>query len=77
MSFPAEVRAEMGRQNIKPQEIADRAGLSPSQVSRKITTEQRSLDIDEAILIGDALGVPAWELLRRATQTRVPGGDVA
>lgn len=66
MSFPAEVRAEMGRQNVKPQELAEKAGIAPSQVSRKITNEQRVLDIDEAVAIGNALGVPAWELLRRA-----------
>lgn len=69
MSFPAEVRAEMGRQNVRPQELAERAGLAPSQISRKITNEIRALDIDEAVSIGEALGIPAWELLRRATET--------
>lgn len=70
MSFPAEVRAEMGRQNIKPAALADMAGLSESHISRKITRELTALSVDEAVALGDALGVPAWELLRRASEAK-------
>lgn len=66
MSFPAEVRAEMGRQNLKPAALAEMSGVAEATISRKITREQRALTIPEALQIAEALNVPAWELMRRA-----------
>lgn len=66
MSYPAEIRAEMGRQGIKPSELAERAKMSPATISRKVTAETRDLSMTEALALAEALDVPAWELMRRA-----------
>lgn len=68
MSFSAEVRAEMGRQGISPSTLAKRSGVSESTISRKISNEMRALRADEMEAVSAALGVPSWELMRRAEE---------
>lgn len=70
MSFPAEVRAEMGRQQLSNRAIAEKSGIHEAQISRKVVREERDLSLGEAIALGEAVGVPAWELLRRASLTQ-------
>lgn len=72
MSFPAEVRAEMGRQGMRPVELAKKLGVAESTVSRKIQTETTPISLEDSVAIARALGVPVWELMRRAeTSERV------
>ena len=66
MSFPAEVRAEMGRQQLSNRALAEKSGIHEAQISRKVVREERDLSLGEAIALGQAVCVPAWELLRRA-----------
>lgn len=73
MSFPAEVRAEMGRQRISNQALSERSGLHEAQVARKIAREERDLSLSEAEAVGRAVGVPAWELMRRASESPEAG----
>ena len=66
MNLPAEVRAEMGRQNIRPAHLSELSGINEATISRKVTNEIRTLDLAEAEALAQALGVPLWELMRRA-----------
>lgn len=66
MDFPAEVRAEMGRQGMRAQTLAEKSGLSETQISRKITRESSPITLEESILFANALGLPLSELMRRA-----------
>lgn len=68
MSFSAEVRAEMGRQGIRPTQLAKASGISEATISRKITNETRYLNFHEAAAIANVLGVPTWELLKRSEE---------
>lgn len=70
MSFAAEVRAEMGRQQMSPSDLSRTSGISKATVSRKVTREQTDLYLREVGAISSALGVPAWELMRRATDNQ-------
>lgn len=58
----AEIRAEMGRQQIRQGELADRIGRSQVWVSRRLSgaREMSLTDLDE---IAEALDVPAEQLL--------------
>lgn len=68
-SFASEIRAEMGRQSVGVTELAERSGISRQQINLKIQREERVLNSDEMSALSTALGIPAWELLRRATET--------
>lgn len=69
-SFEAETRAEMARQNIGASRLAELSGISRQQINLKVQREKRRLNGDEMNAIGTALGVPAWELMRRAAETQ-------
>lgn len=69
--FPAEVRAEMSRQGIRPVNLSKKSGLNESAVSRKIMSGTRKLSLDEVVAISRALGIPAWELMRHAESQEV------
>lgn len=73
MNLPSEVRAEMGRQNIRPARLAKISGVNEATISRKITNETRPLDLTEAEALAGALGVPLWQLMQRATDNEGVG----
>ena len=56
-SVAAEIRAEMARQQVSQQHIADALGVSRQAVSRRITGEV-PWDIAEMSKVAAALGVP-------------------
>lgn len=60
----------MGRQQLSNRAIAEKSGIHEAQISRKVVREERDLSLGEAIALGEAVGVPAWELLRRASLTQ-------
>lgn len=65
-SLPAtvagEVRAEMARQQINQQRVADALGFSRQALSRRITGEV-PFDVAELEKIADLLGVPVARLI--------------
>ena len=60
-----EIKTEMRKQNCSQRELAKRANLTHSNVSRKINAE-RKLTVDELRQIAKALKISPVELLRRA-----------
>lgn len=80
MNIASEIRAEMGRDQISATELAKKAGISFSSMRRKVLDESRAINTDELSKIARALGVPTWELVRRAEEagnqaTLKKGGD--
>lgn len=61
----AEVRAEMARQGISQQALADRLGWLQNRLSRRITDGKTSVPFTVAELasVADALGVPLSRFL--------------
>lgn len=72
MTIASEIRAEMGRDQISATELASKAGISFSSMRRKVLDESRAINTDELSKIARALGVPAWELMRRAEESNIP-----
>lgn len=58
----AEVRAELARQGISQQVLADRLGWTQMRVSRRITTTV-PFTVIELVAIAAALGVPLAQFL--------------
>lgn len=65
MSVAAEIRAELARQNKTVQDLSEQMGVryEPLRVRINGAIDMRTADLEA---ISAALGVPAWELLRRA-----------
>lgn len=61
----AEVRAEMARQQINQQTLAQRLGRSQQWLSRRVTGEV-PFDVADLSALSDALGVGPIDLLGRA-----------
>ena len=72
MTIASEIRAEMGRDQISATELASKAGISFSSMRRKVLDESRAINTDELLKIAQALGIPAWELMRRAEESDTP-----
>ena len=62
-----EIRAEMTRQQLNPSEVSERCDLSSRQLRRRLSGEVE-MTVGEAMEIAGAIGVPLFELLRRADQ---------
>lgn len=67
--FSAELRAAMARNRVSANKLADSTQLSISTINR-LTNARRSPTLGELRRIGDALDVPAWELVRRAEEAQ-------
>ncbi|MDN6428427.1 MAG: helix-turn-helix transcriptional regulator [Propionibacterium sp.] len=67
MDIASEIRAEMGRRNVGPSEIAESTGINRKRISNTINSH-REPTLTELVEIGEALGVPAWEILRRTQE---------
>ncbi|WP_146032368.1 helix-turn-helix domain-containing protein [Actinomyces qiguomingii] len=65
MSVASEIRAEMARRGITGTALADEVSLKRPYLSLRLN-EHADLKVGELVAIGDALGVPGWELLRRS-----------
>lgn len=78
--FVAEIRAEMGRQQVSGSELARRCGVPQPYVSRRLTLKT-PMDIDDMELFAHALGKPVSavmaeaEALAREADTPVNGVD--
>ncbi|MGV9181843.1 helix-turn-helix domain-containing protein [Arcanobacterium canis] len=59
----ATIRAEIARRNMEDKELAKRAGLAPSTLSRRLKGKGKPLDIDEIAAIADVFGLEAWQLV--------------
>ena len=64
-SLRGEVRAEMARQGITRQTLADRTDISVWAIGRALSG-QRDFSLTEVLSIAAALGLPASELVARA-----------
>ena len=69
IGIASEIRAECARQRMTFTDLADRSGLHPMTISRKIGTGQRQLKIGEFIAISRALHVPPSEFFSRIEQS--------
>ncbi|CED90589.1 helix-turn-helix domain-containing protein [Actinomyces succiniciruminis] len=65
MSVASEIRAEMARRGVTGTALADEVSLKRPYLSLRLN-EHADLKVGELVAIGDALGVPGWELLRRS-----------
>lgn len=61
-SVTREIRAEMARQYLSGQQLADKLRWQPKYLSRRLTGAV-SLSLDDLEEIAAALGVPVWSLL--------------
>lgn len=68
MDIASEIRAEMGRANVGTTDVSEKTGINRKRLSSTLNSH-REPTMSELVEIGAALGVPAWELLRRAQQT--------
>ena len=68
MSLAAEIRAEMGRKNIRPAGLARTTGMSKQKISRMISKEAQAVQVEDLEKIAKSLGLPTWELMRRAEE---------
>lgn len=64
-----EIRAEMARQQISAGDLASRCDLSEPQLARRLSGAV-SLTVSDGLTISNALGVPLWKLMQRATADR-------
>ncbi|WP_136192413.1 helix-turn-helix domain-containing protein [Actinomyces procaprae] len=71
MSVASEIRAEMARRGVTGTALADEVSLKRPYLSLRLN-EHADLKVGELVAIGDALGVPGWELLRRSRRPQ-PG----
>ena len=69
MSLAYEIRAEMAIQGLKNSDISLRTGIPRSRLSVKLN-EHRGFNSEELTAIGNALGIPGSELMRRAETKR-------
>ncbi|MCD4549699.1 helix-turn-helix domain-containing protein [Schaalia sp. lx-260] len=70
MIYPeTEVRAEIARQNLKIIQLASLTGLKREYLSARLNGH-KELTVNELHSIGRVLGIPAWELLRRAEESQ-------
>lgn len=67
----AEVRAEMARQGLSQQALAEKLGWTQPRLSRRILAEGSKnalipFDVTELSAVADALGVPVTKLMPQA-----------
>ena len=65
MQLAEEIRVELARQRLSVRALADMSGV-PSSTVHRIVNGQGAARINDAEAIAAALGVPLWELIRRA-----------
>ena len=70
MSLAAEIRAEMGRKNIRPAGLARATGMSKEKISRIVTREVQDIALEDLEKISEVLETPTWEFMRRAEENK-------
>jgi len=65
ISLAAEIRAELGRQRVSIQKLSAGTGISASTLYRRLEGT-RPFYVEELEAIGRFLGVPDYELTKRA-----------
>lgn len=80
MSVSAEIRAELARRKISYSDVAKHLGTTRQNVWRHLSDDDRSMTDTTLSEFAAFLGVPAWELMRRAEEsdthsTQRKGGD--
>ena len=70
MSLAAEIRAEMGRKNIRPAGLARATGISKEKISRIVTREVQDIALEDLEKISEVLETPSWEFMRRAGENK-------
>lgn len=68
MQVVPEIRAELGRQKLSYAELADSLKTTRQKIWRILTDDNRPLKDQEIKAIADVLGIPAFELVRRAEE---------
>lgn len=59
----AEIRAELGRQNLSSRGLATKMGYHHQWVTRRINSLQVDMSPEDIQLIADVLNIPVWKLL--------------
>jgi transcriptional regulator with XRE-family HTH domain len=62
----AEVRAALGRANVKQSELAARIGMSQAALSERLSA-RRPFSTDQVFAIADALGIDPLSLMQSPT----------
>ena len=70
MGIAAEIRAEMGRKNLRSAGLARAAGMSKEKISRMVTREVQDISLEDLEKIAKVLETPSWELMRRAGENK-------
>ena len=71
MAVAAEVRAELARQEMTVTDLANRLGWRYETLRSRVNEATEFKDT-EITAVGMALGVPGWELMRRAAEADRP-----
>ena len=71
MRIEAEIRAEMAKRNISDATMADALGLTRKYFNHK-KNGHAPFTFNEVQAAANALGMPAWELMRRAEESDTP-----
>ena len=69
MTVSSEIRAELARQRKTMTDLSDATGIPRTTLSHRLN-DHSDLDTGELDRIGDYIGVPGWELLRRASEAQ-------
>ncbi|VDG76198.1 Helix-turn-helix [Actinobaculum suis] len=69
MDVSAEIRAEMARQGVTVTEVAAAANVSRNWLSSRINGRV-AIRLDDLGLVSQALNIPAYEFVRRASENR-------
>lgn len=74
-TIPAVLRSEIAFQKMTLAELSDKTGISPTQLSRKISVERNKITLSELATIASALGTTGADIMTKAEERA--GVDVA
>ena len=70
MSLAAEIRAEMGRKNIRPAGLARATGMSKEKISRIVTREVQDITLEDLEKISEVLHTPTSKNKHNANENK-------
>lgn len=65
-TVPAVLRSELAFQKMTLAELSDKTGISPTQLSRKISVERTKITLSELSSIAKALGTTGADIMAKA-----------
>lgn len=68
LSVTAEIRAELARRKASYSDVAKELGTTRQNIWRRLSDDSRAMTDTELGRFANFLGLPAWELMRRAEE---------